>query len=200
MIILASASYLMMLLTRLMTVSALFTTKPSYPGSRYTLSICTSSPHSGTLDQFRYVPSALTLLWCLKLVKVMHPPARLRSVWWLWYPFRYSFVVSFVSLSMTISGRYSPMNQCRYLCFFSELKPCIFHIRTVSGTLVTLMLPLCTCLCCTSCTGVCWLWEMFYYLLSCWGCVYPPSCLWCVGGVLGVCLPPGGDVNNWCTL
>ena len=53
MMILASASYLMMLFTRLMTVSALFTTEPSYPGSRYTLRMWTSSPLSGTLDQFR---------------------------------------------------------------------------------------------------------------------------------------------------
>ena len=72
--ILASASYLKMLFTRLTTVSALFTTKPSYPGSRYMLSMWTSSPHRGTLDQLRYVPNAFTLLWCLKLVKVMHPP------------------------------------------------------------------------------------------------------------------------------
>ena len=74
--ILASTSYLMMLFTWLMTVSALFTTKHSYPGSRYTLRMWTYSPPSGTLDQFRYVPSAFTLLWCLKLVKVMHPPPR----------------------------------------------------------------------------------------------------------------------------
>ena len=79
MMIFASASYLMMLFTRLMTVSALFTTKPSYPGSRYTLSMWTSSPPSGTLDQFRYVPRAFTLLWCLKFVKVIHPPRTLEE-------------------------------------------------------------------------------------------------------------------------
>ena len=51
--IFAPASYLMMSFARLMTVSALLTTKLSCPGSRYTFKICTSSPARSTLDQLR---------------------------------------------------------------------------------------------------------------------------------------------------
>ena len=39
----------------------------------------TSSPQSITLDQLRNVPNAFTLLWCLKLVKVMNPHCTLEE-------------------------------------------------------------------------------------------------------------------------